>query len=118
MLSSSKAPNSIEDLSSHLVKNAVAQITGLFVSSRCRTCYRGRRMDAAWRLRRFETLLPFLSEVPAESYRRAEDHRAHVLLDKTSLIADGPPMDKFRLGFTIDDRRVYASLSFPEKKAL
>ena len=107
----------IEDLSSHLVKNAVAQITSLFVSSRCRTCYRGRRMDAAWRLRRFETLLPFLSEVPAESYRRAEDHRAHVLLDKTSLIADGPPMDKFRLGFTIDDRRVYASLSFSEKKA-
>ena len=107
----------IEDLSSHLVKNAVAQITGLFVSSRCRICYRGRRMDAAWRLRRFETLLPFLSEVPAESYRRAEDHRAHVLLDKTSLTADGPPMDKFRLGFSIDDRRVYASLSFSEKKA-
>ena len=100
----------IEDLSSHLVKNAVAQITGLFVSSRCRTCYRGRRMDAAWRLRRFETLLPLLSEVPAESYRRAEDHRAHVLLDKTSLIADGPPMDKFRLGFTMDDRRVIHSV--------
>ena len=107
----------IEDLSSHLVKNVVAQITSLFVSSRCRTCYRGRRMDAAWRLRRFETLLPFLAEVPAESYRRAEDHRAHVLLDKTSLVADGPPMDKYRLGFNADDRRIYASLSFTKKKA-
>ena len=107
----------IEDLSSHLVKNAVTQITSLFASSRCRTCYRGRRMDAAWRLRRFETLLPFLSEVPSESYRRAEDHRANILLDKTSLMADGPPMDKFRLGLTLDDRRTYSSLSFLEKKS-
>ena len=74
-------------------------------------------MDAAWRLRRFETLLPFLSEVPSESYRRAEDHRANVLLDKTSLIADGSPMDKFQLGFTLEDRRTYSSLSFLEKKS-
>ena len=107
----------IEDLSKHLVKNAVSQITSLFASSRCRTCHRGRRMDAAWRHRRFETLLPFLAEVPAESYRRAEDHRAHVLLDKTSLVADGPPMDKFRLGFNSDDRRTYASLTLMEKKS-
>ena len=107
----------IEDLSQHLVKNAVSQITSLFASSRCRTCHRGRRMDAAWRYRRFETLLPFLAEVPAESYRRAEDHRAHVLLDKTSLVADGPPMDKFRLGFNSDDRRTYASLTSMEKKS-
>ena len=107
----------IEDLSNHLVKNTVTQITSLFASSRCRTCHRGRRMDAAWRHRRFETLLPFLSEVPSESYRRAEDHRAHVLLDKTALIADGPPMDKFRLGFNIEDRRNYASLESAEKKS-
>ena len=107
----------IEDLSNHLVKNTVTQITSLFASSRCRTCHRGRRMDAAWRHRRFETLLPFLSEVPSESYRRAEDHRAHVLLDKTALIADGPPIDKFRLGFNLEDRRNYTSLDSAEKKS-
>ena len=107
----------IEDLSSHLVKNAVTQITSLFASSRCRTCHRGCRMDAAWRLRRFETLLPFLSEVPSESYRHAEEHRAYFLLDKTALIADGPPTDKFRLGLNLEDRRTYASLDFAEKKS-
>ena len=107
----------IEDLSNHLVKNSVAQITSLFASSRCRTCHRGRRMDATWRLRRFETLLPFLSEIPAESYRRAEDHRAHVLLDKTALVADETVSDKFRLGFTLEDRRSYASLTPEEKKS-
>ena len=74
-------------------------------------------MDATWRLRRFETLLPFLSEIPVESYRRAEDHRAHVLLDKTALVADGTSLDKFRLGFTLDDRRNYASLNYEEKKS-
>ena len=74
-------------------------------------------MDASWRLRRFETLLPYLSEVPLESFRRAEDHQAHVLLDKTSLIADGPSMDKFRLGFTIEEQRTYSSLNSVEKKS-
>ena len=106
----------IEDLSSHLVKNAITQIISLFASSRCRT-YHGRRMDANWILRRFETLLPFLSEVPSESYRRAEDHRAYVLLDKTALVADGSPLDKFRLGLTLEDRRTYASLNLTEKKS-
>ena len=32
-------PELIEDLRDHLVKPAIAQITSLFVSSRCRTCY-------------------------------------------------------------------------------
>ena len=74
-------------------------------------------MDAAWRLRRFETLLPYLSEVPEESYRRAEDHRANVLLDKTSLVADGPSMDKYQLGFALEERRIYSSLSIEEKNS-
>ena len=112
-----ESPEFIDDLRNHLIQTAVTQITRLFASSRCRTCYRGRRMDAAWRLRRFETLLPYLSEVPLESYRRTEDHRANVLLDKTSLVADGPSTDKFRLGFTLDERRTYSSLNPSEKKS-
>ena len=72
-------PEFIAELRNHLVKTAVTQMTSLFASSRCRYCYRGRRMDAAWRWRRFEKLLPFLSQVPLESFRRVEDHRANVL---------------------------------------
>ena len=107
----------ISDLRNHLMKTAVTHISSLFASSRCRTCHKGRRMDAVWRLRRFESLLPYLSEVPLESYRRAEDHRAHVLLDKTALVADGTPMDRYNLGLTSDDRRLYAKLSFAERRS-
>ena len=71
----------INDLRDHLIKSVLTQITSLFASSRCRSCHRCRRMDAVWRLRRFKTLLPYVAEVPLESYRRAEDHRANVLLD-------------------------------------
>ena len=42
-------PEFIAELRNHLVKAAVTQMTSLFASSRCRSCYRGRRMDAAWR---------------------------------------------------------------------
>ena len=101
----------ITDLRNHLVKTAVTHISSLFASSRCRTCHRGRRMDAVWRIRRFESLLPYLAEIPLESYRKAEDHRANVLLDKTALVAEGSPMDKYQLGLTPDDRKLYC-LSF------
>ena len=53
-------PEFIVGLRNHLVKTVVTQMTNLFASSRCRSCFRGRRMDAAWRLRHFETLLPYL----------------------------------------------------------
>ena len=95
----------------------MTQITSLFASSRCRTCYCGRRMDAVWRLRRFQTLLPYMLEVPLESYRRAEDYRANILLDKTSLVADGPSTDKYRLGLTLEARRIYSSLDPAERKS-
>ena len=103
-------PEFIADLRNHLIKSSVTQIISLFASSQCRSCYRGRRMDAVWRLRRFETLLPYMAEVPLESYRRAEDHRANVLLDKTALVTDGPLTDKYRLGLSAEDQRLYASL--------
>ena len=88
-------PELISDLRNHLVKMAVTQMTSLFASSGCRTCYRGRHMDAAWKRSRFDTLPPLLSEVPLDSYRKAEDHQANALLDKTGLVADGTRTDKY-----------------------
>ena len=76
-------PEFISDLRNHLVKTAVTQITSFYASSRCRTCYRGRQMDAAWRRSRFDNLLPFMAEVPHDSYKKAEDHQASILLEKT-----------------------------------
>ena len=67
-------------------------------------------MDGAWRLRHFEMLLSYLNEVLLESYRRAEDHRANVLLDKTALVADRPRTNQYRLGLSAEDQRLYASL--------
>ena len=67
--------------------------------------------------RRFDTLLPYLSEVPLESYRRAEDHRANVLFDKTALVTDGPSTDKYRLGLSTEDQRLYISLPVMERQS-
>ena len=86
-------PELIEDLREHLVKPAIAQITGLFVSSRCRTCYSGRQQSAVWRLSRFDMLVPIMSEVPNEVYKKAEDHQATTILNKTKIEADGPLSD-------------------------
>ena len=58
-----------------------------------------------------------MAEVPLESYRRAEDYKANVLLDKTSLVADGPSDDKYRLGFTSEDKRRYSSLNPEERRS-
>ena len=100
-----------------MIKSSVTQITSLFASSRCRSCHQGRCMDAEWRLRRFESLLPYMAEVPLESYRRAEDYRANVLLDKTALVADGTRIDKYRLGLSAEDQRLYASLKATEHQS-
>ena len=106
----------IADLKNHLVKTAVTQMASLFASSRCKTCYKGRHMDAAWRRSCFETMLPFLSEVPLDSYRREEDHQANILLEKTALVADGPWTDKYHLGLSTEDSlQASESKSFDEK---
>ena len=110
-------PEFISDLRNHLVKTAVTQISSLFASAHCRSCHRGRRMDAVWKLRRFKTLLPYLAEVPLESYRRAEDYQANVLLDKTALVADGPLADKYRLGLSSQDQRLYLTLGPAERQS-
>ena len=110
-------PEFISDLRNHLVKTAVTQITSLYASSRCRTCYRGRQMDAAWRRSRFDNLLPFLTEVPYDSYKKAEDHQASILLEKTALIPDGPRNDRYQLRLTFEDQKKYSSLSTSERKS-
>ena len=110
-------PEFISDLRNHLVKTAVTQITSLYASSRCRTCYRGRQMDAAWRRSRFDNLLPFMAEVPHDSYKKAEDYQASVLLEKTTLIPDGPRNDRYRLGLTLEDQKRYSSLPTSERKS-
>ena len=110
-------PEFISDLRNHLVKTAVTQITSLYASSRCRSCYRGRQMDAAWRRSRFDNLLPFMAEVPHDSYKKAEDHQASILLEKTALIPDGPRNDRYRLGLTLEDQKKYSSLSISERKS-
>ena len=48
----------VVELRDHLVNPAIAHMVNLFLSSRCRTCYRGRQQDAAWKRSRFHTLLP------------------------------------------------------------
>ena len=100
-------PELIEDLREHLVKPAIAQITGLFVSSRCRTCYSGRQQSAVWRLSRFDTLVPIMSEVPNEAYKKAEDHQAITILNKTKIEADGPLSDQYKLGLSDDDKKIF-----------
>ena len=107
----------ISDLRNYTVKTAVTQITSLFTSSRCRTCYRGRHMDAAWRRSRFNTLLPFMAEISMDLYKKAEDHQANVLLEKTALVADRPRTDRYRLGLTPDDQKKYSSLLTSERKS-
>ena len=89
-------------------------MTNLFASSRCRTCYRGRRQDPAWRRTRFRTLLPFLINISPDAYKKAEEHQAISLLEKTSLEDDGPLLDKFKLGFS-DDIRIYRALTRSER---
>ena len=100
----------IEELQDHLVKHVIAQISSLFASSRCRTCYSGRHQTTAWRQSRFDNLAPLLCEVLHEAYKKAEDHQAVVILEKKKIEADGPPSDRFKLGLSEEDRRIYAAL--------
>ena len=103
-------PELIEDLREHLVKPAIAQITCLFVSSRCRTCYSGRHQSAVWRLSRFDTLVPIMSEVPSKAYKKAEDHQAITILEKTRIEADGHLSDQYKLGLSDHDKRIFNAL--------
>ena len=85
-------PEPIEDLRDHLVKPAIPQITSLFASSWCMTCYGGRHQTPAWRWSRFDTVAPLLCEVSHEAHKKPEDHQAIVILEKqgSKLMAHHP----------------------------
>ena len=104
-------PELMVELLDHLVNLTIPQITSLFTSSRCRTCYHGQHQSAAWRQSRFNTLPPILCEVPLKAHNIAEAHQAVVILEKTSIETDGPPSEKFRLGLSKEDWRIYVALA-------
>ena len=108
-------PDFVLELRDQLVNPAISHMTNLFASSRCRTCYRGWTQDPAWRRNRFRTLLPFLTSISPDAYKKAEEHQAIALLEKTSLEDDGPLPDKFKLGFSDDDVRIYRALTRSER---
>ena len=95
----------------------MAQITGLFVSSQCHTCYNGRHQTAICRLSQFDTLVPIMSEVPNEAYKKTEDNQAVTILEKNKIEADGPLSDRFKLGFLADDKKIYAAITRLEREA-
>ena len=99
----------------HLVKPAISQISSLFTSSRYRMCYSVWHQTTAWRRSRFDTLAPLLCEIPNEAYKKAEDHQAVVILEKTRMEVEGPPSDRYKLGLSEDDRRIYAALTRLER---
>ena len=108
-------PDFITEIRDQMVNPAILHMVNLFASSRCRTCYRGRMQDPAWRRTKFHTLLPFLVPLSPDSYRKAEEFQAITLLERTSLTDDGPLPDKFRLGLTEDDIRIYRALTRSER---
>ena len=110
-------PDFVSEIRDQVVNPAISHMTSIFVSSRCRTCYRGRIQDPAWRRTRFRTILPFLVPISPDSYRKAEEFQAIALLERTSLDDDGPAPDKFRLGLSEDDLKIYKALTRQEQRS-
>ena len=108
-------PDFVTKIRDQMVNSAISHMVNLFSSSRCRTCYRGRMQDPAWRRTKLHTLLPFLVPLSPDSYRKAEEFQAITLLERTSLTDDGPLPDKFRLGLTEDDSWIYRALTHSER---
>ena len=107
----------IVHLRDELVIPAITHMSYFFVSSRCRTCYKGRKLDAAWRRSRFNTLLPLLAKISPEVYRQAEEHQATLLLEKTAIEDNFALPDNFKLGFSEDDKKIILALRGKELKS-
>ena len=104
-------------LRDQLVNPAIAHMSNFIISSRCRMCYKGRQLDAAWRRSRFNTLLPLISKISPEVYRQAEEHQATVLLKKTAIEDEFTLPDVFRLGLTKEDIKIFRALHRKERIA-
>ena len=96
----------IVHLRDDLVNPAIMHISNFFASSRCQTCYKGRKLGAAWRKSRFNTILPIIARISPEAYHQAEEHQATVLLEKTAIEDDFALPDIFRLGFSEEDVKI------------
>ena len=110
-----RRPDLVLELHDQLVNTAISHMTNLLVSSRCRTCYRGRFQDSTWRRSRFLTLLPLLVQISPDGCRRAEEHQAIILLEKISLEDDGPLPNKYKLGLSEEDIKIYRALTQQER---
>ena len=105
----------ITHLRDDLVNPAISYMVNFLASSCCRTCYKGRKLDAAWRRSRFNTVLPIIAKISPDAYRQAEEHQAMILLEKTA-IEDGFTLpDIFRLGFTEEDVMIFKALCRSER---
>ena len=100
-----------------LVNPAIMHMSNFFASSRCRTCYKGRKLDAAWWKSRFNTILPIIARISPEAYRQAEEHQATTLLEKTAIEDDFALPDIFRLGFSEEDVKIIWALNKNELAA-
>ena len=107
----------ITHLRDDLVNPTIAHMANFFASSRCRTCYKGRKLDAAWRRSQFNTILPIIARISPEAYRQAEEHQATVLLEKTAIEDEFTIPDIFRLRFTEEDVKIFRALRQSERDA-
>ena len=100
----------IVQLRDELVNPAIAHMAIFFITSRCRTCCKRRRLDAAWRRSRFNTVLPLITKIFPEAYRQAEEHQATVLLEKTAIEDEFTLPDVYKLGFTEEGIKIFRAL--------
>ena len=107
----------ITDLRDNLVNPAIAHMANFFASSRCRTCYKGRKLDAPWRRSRFNTILPIIARISPKAFQKEEEHQATVLLEKTAIEDEFTLPDIFRLGFTEEDVKIFRALRRSEHDA-
>ena len=105
----------ITHLREDLVNPAISYMVNFFASSRCRTCYKGRKLDAAWRRSRFNTVLPIIAKISPDAYRQAEEHQATVLLEKTAIEDEFTLPDIFKLGFSEEDSLIFKALRRSER---
>ena len=108
----------VHTISKEYLLFAIRNTELIFVSSRCRTCYRGTSHDTTPRHRRdvFMDQLLSMTNIHRTPFVKAEDTMALRILDRCSLNRLGPAEDPFLLGFTGDDFRRITKLPKKEQE--
>ena len=108
----------VHTISEEYLLPAIQNTEHIFVSSRCRTCYRGTSYDTTPRHRRdvFMDRLLSMTTIHRTPFVKAEDTMALRILDRCPLNRLGPDEDPFLLGFTGDDLRRIAKLPKKEQE--